>query len=442
MIPNVISVGERITLRTCQTEKFKSETLSLSAVLPLRRETAYLTTLLFAVLLRGTRTYPNLSALNRRLDYLFGTEVSVHNYRRGDMQVVGLAAEILNSAYLPQGTDGETLLPDALDVMREILFYPALDESGCLCAKYVESEKQLQCDSIRAQKNHPRAYAAERCRAWMYENEPCGISLYGTEEEIQAVTPESLTAYWRTFLSLLRLQCFYVGHSAGNTVATALQTAFAAELSETVVGGAVGSVLSPEPIRKAEQVKRREESLPVGQSHLVIGMRTGTRIGDADFYACTVFNELFGVSPISKIFMNVREKLSLCYSCSSTYNLYKGTLLISCGLEAANRALAEDEIFRQLSAIANGDFSEEELTAAKKSLENSYRQLQDSPGALESYYFGRALAGVEDPLEHCRQGFAAVRREDVIAAAKKVTLDTVFFLRQSTGEEENCDEDD
>ncbi len=440
MIPNVISVGERISLRICQTEKFKAETLSLSVVLPIKRETAYLTSLLFSVLLRGTERYPTVAALNRRLDYLYGTELSVRNFYRGDCRILGLCANLLGEAYLEEGK--ASFLCDVMEVMGQLLFHPTLDENGMLLSHYVESEKQLQCDTIRAQKNHPASYAADRCRALMYENEPVGIPIYGSEEEVMAVTAEQLTAHWRELIQSLSLHLFYVGARTEQALIEAIDKTLTQELS-----GVAKQTLSASPILDAHSAFARDtlragEVLPIKQGHLAIGLRTGCTLLDKDFYACTLLNELLGVSPVSKLFMNVREKLSLCYSCSSIYNIYKGTILILCGLEDAKCARAEEEIFLQIRAIANGDFTDEEWVAAKESVVNAYRQLSDSPVALESYYFGRALSGIDEDIEDARSRFEGVVREDVIRVASCLVTDTVFYLGTTGEGEDLIDEED
>ena len=193
MIPTELRLSPNLSLRLCQTEKFKTEMLSLSAVLPIEGQKPYMTSLLLAVLLRGTESCPDISAINRRLDYLYGTELSVRNFYRGDAHVFGLCANILGEEYLPEDApERQTLLCDVVKIMREVFFSPALDENGLLRAHYVESEKQLQRDAIRAKKNHPQSYATDRCRKLMFDSEPCGIPLYGTEEEVMAVTPEEL----------------------------------------------------------------------------------------------------------------------------------------------------------------------------------------------------------------------------------------------------------
>jgi predicted Zn-dependent peptidase len=192
----------------------------------------------------------------------------------------------------------------------------------------------------------------------------------------------------------------------------------------------------------AEQVRRIDESLEVGQGHLLLGFRTEKSIRDPENYANVVLNELLGASPTSKLFMNVREKLSLCYHCSSSYNARRGTVTVLCALSGVNRQCAEEEILHQVEEIRQGRFTDVELVAAKQSLLNTYRQAEDSPTALESIYFGRALMAICDTLEDSRRQIGAVSREDVIAAARRLSLDTVYFLDGILGEGEDENEED
>ena len=437
MIPKKYEVAQNLTVRVCQTEKLKAGMISLSFVLPISTEHTYLTSLLLSVLHRGTRSYPTIADLNRRLDYLFGTEMSVRNYYRGDRHVIGLAADLLGEEYLPTCNE-RPLMEDVLEVMREILFYPLLDENGLLLSRYVESEKSLQCDAIRALRNSPRAYAMEHCSELLYAHEPCGTPIYGTEALLSSVTAEQLSAHWRRLIEEIELDCFYVGPDAPETVCERVERVLLPELAKA----RHPKPLKPSTIvRSAEAVRRAEEELPVAQGQLVIGLRTGVVVSDDDYYACVIANEMLGVSPISKLFVNVREKHGLCYHCSSHYNMYKGVILITCGLHPQNRALAEREILEQVFQLAEGRFDDSELYAAKQSLENAYRQLEDSPTALESFYLGRALYGVDQSLQSCQQGFAKVTREDVLRVAKRMTVDTVYFLNGTvTADEEEAED--
>ena len=432
--PTVYQVSDGITLRVLKAEQFKAGMLSVSVVLPIDRQKTPLTSLLLSVLRRGTEKYPTLADINRRLDYLYGTGLSIRNFYRGDSQIIGFAADLLDQVYLPTS---ENLTAGVLELIEEILFHPALDENGLLSAKYVESEKQLQCDAIRAQKNNPRSYASDRCRELMLTDEPAGVPVYGSVEEVEAVTSDQLTAHWRALLSEMTFDCFYVGRDKPEKVVTALQQALGAHTA----GRSAKNAIRPIIIRHAKTVKRYEEELPVSQGQLILAYRTGTRLDDREFYACTVMNEMLGLSPVSKLFVNVRERLSLCYFCTSHYNAYKGVLMIHCGLSPANRESAEVEILTQVRSIQDGSFTDWELDAAKKSIRNAYRQLEDSPAALENFYFGRTLMDIKISAEHCRAAFDAISREDVIRAANALTLDTVYYLDGTlTGEEgDDCD---
>ena len=446
MIPIELHLGKNMTLRLCQTQKFKTEMLSVSAVVPICEQKPYMTSLLLSVLLRGTKSYPTISAINRRLDYLFGTELSVRNFYRGDAQVFGLCANILGKEYLPEDApERETLLCDVAEIMREVFFSPALDENGLLCANYVESEKQLQRDAIRAKKNHPQSYAMDRCRKLMFGSEPCGIPLYGSEEEVMSVTPEELTAYWKELYQNLSLHAFYVGASDVENVVDAFVKGFAVE---EVVPKPIEKNTPTIPLTDVASIPRRAEELrvcedlPVHQSALVLGLRTPAAVQDEDFFAVALYNELLGSSsPVSKLFINVREKLGLCYSCFSAYNAYKAALTVCCSLEDDRREEAEAEIRRQLASLAAGDISDAEWQAAQQSMANAYRQLSDSPSAMEVYFLGRALAGVSISPEEGSARIASLTREDVVRVAKQMTVDTVFVLHPTAVGEERDDEE-
>jgi predicted Zn-dependent peptidase len=74
-------------------------------------------------------------------------------------------------------------------------------------------------------------------------------------------------------------------------------------------------------------------------------------------------------------------------------------------------------------------------------MENAYRQLSDSPAAMEVYYLGRALAGVSVSPEEGSARIAALSREDVVRVANKIAIDTVFVLHPTGAKEEDIDEE-
>ena len=184
--------------------------------------------------------------------------------------------------------------------------------------------------------------------------------------------------------------------------------------------------------------------MPVSQGKLSLGFRTGvcSDSGTKDVYVAMMLNELFGASPASKLFLNVREKMSLCYYCSSSYHRYSGILTVNCGIESKNRALAEEAILAELNELAKGNISEIEFHAARKSLENSYRQIYDNPFELQAFYGTRELFGISETIEECRLSLLEVTAEEVAALAKKIIYDTSFFVEGIGGVESEDEENE
>lgn len=440
-VPNVYEVGDGICLHVLPTERFKAGMLSVSAVLPIHPQKSPLNSLLLSVLRRGCEKYPTLAQVNRRLDELYGTGLTIQNSYCGDGQVLGFCAELLDESYLPPMEDG--ILEGVLDLIGQMLYHPLTDETGCLSEKYVESEKRIQCDSIRALKNHPKAFAEDRMRALLYEGEPFGTPVYGTEEQVMAVTAEELTAHWREVLSDVRFRVFYVGNTPADRLVRALERTLAAEQRGRTLSDWYCPRFGRRRPPRAQTLCVQEEQ-PVSQGQLVLGFSLGVTLLDEErFAACMVLNELLGMSPVSKLFVNVREKLSLCYHCSSHYHAYTGALSVTCSLDSANRERAQQEILKQIQALAKGDFTDAELDSAVSSLLNVYTQLWDSPAALEGFYFGRSVAALRQTPQDCCALFSRVTRQQVIAMAQRLSPEVIYFLKGTlSGQEEAEDEED
>ena len=196
--------------------------------------------------------------------------------------------------------------------------------------------------------------------------------------------------------------------------------------------------LPPQTALTPIKAGRFTEELDIAQGKLSMGFITPVNNRHPQLAEFQAFNVIFGAGMTSKLFMNVRERLSLCYYCSSYYDIFKGALFVSCGVAPENRDKAEGEILNQLSEIVNGNISEEEFEAAKHSLCNSYRSISDSPALIENYYFCRSEFGVACSLGECMERIRAVTLADVIRMAASVRLDTVYFLSGNGEEDEDA----
>lgn len=428
-----------VTLTVCPTDRFKVGLLSLSFILPNERAVAPVRTLLFSVLRRGSQQYSSLESINRRLDELYATPYRVRNTGRGTYQCVGFGADLLGDAYLLDDTD---LSGGVLSLMQDMLFHPLTDENGQLLSRYIEAERKNTIDAIRSIKNHASAYAMTKFFDHFYEGEPWSHLLCGSEDDVRAITAEQLTDEWQSMLRHAPIRCFYIGNEDEEHLSHRLREMFEGEFAR--IGRElppVTNVAVPHQGADAHEVRCFEGELEVGQSHLILGFRTGITLSSPDFYAMMLCHEILGLSPISRLFVHVREAHGLCYSCSSDYHIDRGDVVVCCGIREQNREIAQRAILEQIEVMQTGRFSDAEWEAARKSLGNSYRQLGDSTRALSGFYEMRAILGVDQSIKDCQDGFAAVTREQVMAAAQKMRLDTVYFQRGTGAGDDEAEEE-
>ena len=426
-----ISISDGVSLNIIKTDKFKTDYISFNFVTQLKKETASYNALIPQVLMRGTEKHPDLASIKNALDDLYAASVEGRIYKRGEYQVCGITGSWLADKY---AIDGTAVTEGSLDMLEELIFEP-FTKNGVFAEGYVENEKNNLIDDIRAIINNKTGYAVRRCQEEMCKDESFGICEYGDESSVRAITPAELYGAYKRLLSEASVEIFYVGSYDAQ--------ALTARVAEMFKGRERSCVALEKPLvkRSVTEVKNVTESISAVQGKLSLGFRTGRVLGEADYKALPVLVELYANSTVSKLFLNVREKLSLCYYCRAIPEGMKGIMIVTSGIEVANKEKAQNEILYQLEKVKKGEFTDEELVLAKKSLKNAYSELTDSPAALEGWYLTRRLAGVyDDPMQVC-ESFMQVTREDVVKAAEGITLDTVYFL-EGTLAGEGEDEDD
>ncbi len=430
MTPQTISVTKSMTLSAIQTDRHKTGVLTFTLPLPLSPQSTALHILLAGIMRRGTQKYPSIAAINRRLDDLYATDVEVRSAKVGKNLLLTITAEMLDDRYVP--TD-EDLLDGVIEVVADLLLHPLLKD-GCFDEEAVQQEIRCATDALDAEINNTRAYAMTRCAEGMYRNDPDFPTVAKVREILQQANGRMLYDHYRHLIGNAPIDVFYIGSLAPQTVADKLLRAFS--------DAPTAPAFSPLPLIAAEANTpiSQTKQMPVAQGKLAMGFRTGVcaNPNSEAHYHALLLNELFGGSPASKLFLNVREKMSLCYYCSSSYSIYTGDIMVSSGIEVQNREVTEQAIREQLEEIQRGHVTEAEFLAAKKSLENCYRQLYDSPLDLQTFLGTRHLFGISETIEDCCQRLSAVRLEDVIALSQKVICDTVFFVegtRVATKEE-------
>ena len=424
IVERILAPG--VVLRAVRTNKFKTSMLGITFLEPLTAETASLNALLPKVLRRDTKNHPDMETLSAALDDLYGGGIEPLIRKKGETQCIGFWGSFLDDAYVPGDSQ---ILESAAALLGEVVLQPA-GEGESFRSDYVESEKANLVDKIRSEVNDKLQYSMSRLRSFMCEGEAYSIEKMGTEAQAKAITGEALYRRYCDMLQTAPVYLYYCGSAHPDRVEEAFRKAFAA-----LPHGQRKEI--PIPVAVAQPkgaVRRFSDAMDVSQGKLTMGFRTGGGFSDLETVArFMLFNAIFGGSTNSKLFLNVREKLSLCYFASSSLALSKGILLVYSGVEFANFQTAEDEILAQLESCQTGNITPEELEAARRSVVGSLRASLDAQGRLEEYWLNRFVTGTAYTPEELAEAVEKVTLDQVVDAACQVKLDSIYTLRGKEG---------
>ena len=412
-------ITDCVSLSTLKTDKFKSSVISFSITLPMTKEHYAHNLLLSHLLRRGTKSYPSTALLNKKLDELYGSYVEIKSHRIGENISLSLNAEILDNKFVLDDTD---ILGEIISIASELILYPAFLQKD-FNTSFFDQEKKLICEAIDSEINNTRVYAAKRCAEILQEN----IDIPSSKELkklIESSNFDLLLKYHNYLTSHAPINIFYIGSQDKESVKSILSTAFFAYPCKTA-----SKVILPRPLTRQNPLELSEQ-MPVSQGKLALGFSTDVcaRPTDDSYYTAIMLNEILGGSASSKLFINVREKLGLCYYCSSSFSIYSGAILISSGFEVKNYGIARKAIFEQIDDIKQGKISDAEFLAAQRSVTSSYRQLYDSPFDLQAFFGDRALFGINDNIDDAISKLSSVTKKDIVKLANNIKFEASYFI--------------
>ena len=409
-------LADGVVFNTVRDSRFKTMEIEASIILPLSAESAPVNALLAFVLSRTCREYPTHRLLCKKLSGLYGAELSASVAKAGDRHIIGLCARGIDDRY---ALDGESIAEQLSLLLCRVIFDPNITDGGFPDDETEQSRRQL-LDLIDSEFNEKRTYAISKMICRMCADETFGVKRYGTAEQVKAVTSAQLYEAWQSMLKTAEFQIMYVGDSAPDKAVSVFAKAFES------VGRAPVSV-STQVIRQADGVKRVTEEMELSQSKLVMGFRAGTALPE-DVTAVRLMCAVLGGTANSKLFCNVREKQSLCYYCAARYDKYKGLVLIDSGVEADNAERLEAGIMKEIEDMQNGNITDFELEATKLAVINAYYSSNDTTSGINAWYSSQMFDGAMRSIDEMAAKVNAVTKEEVVEAAKRLSLDTVYLL--------------
>lgn len=418
-------LAEGIFSTTVVDEKFKSNQIRVRFLTPLSQTTAAEQAIAVGMLSMCSKQYPTLADLSARRAELYGTILASDITRAGDLQVLSLSVSAIDSRYALEGEDVNAL---ALELLLGCLFDPNAADGAFDDGMFRIRKKDL-LDTILAEINNKRGYAISQARKLMFEGESAAYTAYGELKEAEAVTAQSAYRAYQRLLTDAQIELYFVGGSPQPEAEKKLLETFSSirRAPKTV------EFLTPSPC-KAE-VRTASERMDVEQSKLVLALKYDY----TDPLMMRLMNTILGGgSTVSKLFVNVREKMSLCYYCASSLAMTKRTLLIDSGIALEKAEIAKQAILDQITAICNGDFSEEDMDNAARTISDDVGAVGDTPSSWVGWCFDRlTMQDALTPQEYLAQlrdaltpEHRAQTREEIIRAAKSLKLDTVYLMQQ------------
>lgn len=412
-------IGEGINFTSIADSKFKTNTIRIKFITQLSEETAAANALAVGTVAASNSRYPSQTELSARINELYGGTLFADVEKVGNFQVLTFGASVINNEYT---FENEDILNEMLDIIECCIFEPNISDGG-FDRKEFQYRKQDVLDSIDTEINNKRSYAILRAQKTIFKNEPASYSSYGTRETAEKLTAESVYQRYLKLLETASIEIYYVGAEEKPEIMERLKKDFEGKPRNCEKL----QIKAASPFKS--ETEKVTERFDVNQSKLVMAYKTDYE----NIYPIIVMNTILGGSPVSKLFANVREKMSLCYYCASSFGVSKNTLIIDSGIENENIEKTEKAVNEQLEQIKSGNISDEEMENAVLSLVNAIKSIGDTPSSYINWYFKTMCRGkIIDTDEEIKQ-IKLVCREQVIECAKSFVPDTVYVM---TGSEE------
>ncbi len=400
--------------------KFKSDIITVRFLTEYRKDLAAYYALIPQMLASTNSNYPDSASLARKLNSLYGSWTGAYCRHRGGIFELSVSVLYLCDRF---SLNGEKISDEAVKILSDCIFSPSLKDGGFESAEFDICRLNL-LSAIDSEINDKASYAVSLAAETAYRGETSAGRYYGSRDDVEKANPVRAYEVYKELLKTARIEMTLSG---GGEDHEKIASAFAKRFSENRSYSGSPEYFAKSPLKPSPEYKQL--CLDVLQANLVMVFKT-----DFDKSAAmTVFNSLYADSPISKLFLNVRQKLSLCYYCYAVYSEAKGAVTVICGVDSENVDRAREEILSQLGAVSRGEFSDEELSDIKRGIINDFRSVYDKAGKIGDWYYLQAIKGTNLRPEERIEDIENVTRDEVIAAAASLREDTVFVLKNAVG---------
>ena len=412
-----INLGKGINLTLIPEEKFKSNLVSIYIQRILDRDEVTMNALLPSIIKSGSEKYPSAREMSYHQDDLYGVSIGADSSKRGESQVITFKIISTDEEYLD-----EKIFKKVVKYLDEVVNHPLVIDGG-FKEEYVTIEKENLKNRIESIINDKGRYAVERAREEMFKNEKYGISDLGYLEDIDKITAKGLYEHYVNIMKTSPIDIVVEGNFDEDEIVEIISNGFDFHRENII------EIPRADFIKKVDEIKVIKEEMDITQGKLVMGYRCNVDYKDEfKYYSLFVGSNVLGGGPHSKLFVNVREKESLCYYIYSSLEKYKTSMFISSGIESENYDKTVELIGEQLKSLKEGKISDEELLNSKSAIISSLKTIKDSLGGSSDFYFSQSMGGTNTTVEKIIEMIEKVTVSDIVETFKNIELDTIYFL--------------
>lgn len=408
-----------ITFTKINDSRFKTMRLSIAFFMPLNKNTASANGIVPFILRRSCKEYPDFTSINKKLAELYGAHLYASVNKMGETQVLTISIVSIDNRY---SIDNENMEKEITKLLCSVIFNPLLDENNNFKSDDIEQERRQMIEYLDAEYNDKRSYAKIRCLELMCKDEEFSINCFGDKKHLSNLNSSDIYESYKNMLSTSRIEIMALGNLDSDFIFDIFKDEFSKVERKNICE------CKTQIVKHKNKAQEFIEEMDIAQCKLVLGFRCDVNESNKDKLAMKLMSALFGGTPYSKLFLNVREKMSLCYYCQSSYDRYKDIIFVQSGVEKENIKKAKEEILNQLDEIKNANFNEPDIQSAKMSIINNILSAKDSLSAMEGFYLYQSLDKNIISIDETISIINSIKKEDIVNSAKKVTLDTIYSL--------------
>ena len=406
-------------LHLIKSNNFKTISFKIVFWNELKKEDLAYRNMLVNNLLFSSHKYNTNRKIAIRKEELYSADIYGKTYRKGTQIVTEICLSSIEDKFAEEGNFRESL-----EFLFDCINNPNIN-NGAFDETSFNITKDNITNSIKSEKENPNFEAYQKYKELIGKDKVFVGSILGTLEEVENITPSSLYEYYKTFFDDNHIDIYVLGNVEEKDIL---------DIDKYLKFGSNRINYTSTYANYEKDYSEKEEDSKFNQSKLFMGGSIKSLTEHEKKYESIIYNIILGNSPTSKLFQNIREKMSYAYTISSSINRLDGMFVISAGISSKNYESTKNEVMNQIKEMKQGLFNDKDINDAKEVILSIIEEINDNPWSIIDHYNNYLYFGA-DTIENQIQEINKIQKDDIVNVANKINIDTVFLLKEDEYEE-------